>query len=91
MPTQYGEDNSTFADELNRLANGGTYPPIEDYVDLNQATATWTGVTGLDIVGSLNTYAGLPQSEWKSMAGVCNFLAGTENLEATAALRFIAS
>ena len=28
-----GNPGTTLTDELNRLANGGTYPPISEYVD----------------------------------------------------------
>lgn len=90
MP-MYGEPNSTLADELNRLANGGTYPPITEYVDFGEAANLWAGTTNLDIVGALNTKAGLAQIDWQNLAGVCNTLAGTTGLEAAAALRYIAS
>lgn len=89
MPTLYGNPQSTLADELNRLANGGTYPPITDYVDLAGAANAWAGTTGKDIVGALNIKAGLPQAEWQNIAGVCNTLAGTVGLEAAAALRYV--
>lgn len=88
MP-MYGEPNSTLADELNRLANGGTYPPIEDYVDIAQAANLWAGTTDLDIVGALNTKANIAKSDWLNLAGICNFIAGTQGLEATAALRYL--
>ena len=54
MPT--GNPGSTLVAELNRLANGGTYPSISAYVDEALAAKNWAtarGVTTLhtDTVG----------------------------------------
>lgn len=88
----YGNPQSTLNDELNRLANGGTYPAITAYKDVTGAANAWAGTTGLDLVGALNTKAGnTPKSGWKNLAGVCNQLAGTTGFEAAAALRWRAS
>jgi len=40
-----GTNGSTFTAELNRLANGGTYPAIQDYVDDAKAANTFAGTT----------------------------------------------
>jgi hypothetical protein len=93
-PMLYGgggyRSQSTLCDELNRLANGGVeYPPITQYVDICLAANIWAGTTGKDIVGALNIKAGLSQIDWQNLAGICNTLAGTKGLEATAALRFV--
>jgi hypothetical protein len=88
---QYGNSGSTLADELNRLANGGTYPVITSYKDLAGAANAWAGTTGKDIVGALNVKAGNTLQAYKDLAGVCNQLAGTSGLEAAAALRWRAS
>ena len=90
---------STLNDELNRLANGGTYPARQDYKDQAGAAQAWaaaksvsltSGVT--DLVGVLNLINGqTDRSKWLDVAGVCNAIAGTTQLEPAAALRQVLS
>ena len=82
-----GTNGSTLKAELNRLANGGTYPAIQSYVGAAKAANTWAGTTGLDLVGALNVKAGNSRPNWKDLRGVCNQLGGTTDLAAAAALR----
>lgn len=82
-----GTNGSTLHAELNRLANGGTYPAIQSYVGAAQAANTWAGTTGLSVVGALNSKAGNARSAYKDLRGVCNQLGSTTNLAAAAALR----
>jgi hypothetical protein len=92
-----GTYGSTLLSELNRLANGGTYPAISDYVDMALAAKNWAiarSVTPVktDTVGILNEIAGITdQKDYLDFNGVCNLLAGTTGLPAAAALRGLAS
>ena len=86
-----GNSNSTLLSELNRLANGGTYPPVNT-LDEAAAARAWAGRTDIpltttDTVGVLNEIAGLPRDSWLDYSGVCNYIAGTTGLPAAAALR----
>ena len=94
----YGTYGSTLNDELNRLANGGTYPARQDYKDQAGAAQAWAtaksvtlnGIT--DLVGVLNYINGVTdRSQMLDVAGVCNSLAGTAQLEPAAALREVAN
>ena len=94
MPT--GNIGSTLVAELNRLANGGTYPPIQDYVDEALAAKNWAIARGVttthtDTVGILNDIAGISGSANTHLdySGVCNYIAGTTWLTANAALQSI--
>ena len=85
---------STLNDELNRLANGGTYPARQDYKDQAGAAQAWAAAKSIslgtvtDLVGVLNLIDGeTDRSKWLDIAGVCNALAGTTQLEPAAALR----
>jgi hypothetical protein len=96
--TLYGNPNSTLNGELNRLANGGTYPSIQNYVDSAKAALNWATARGVttqhtDTVGILNDIAGIggPASNHLDYSGVCNLIAGTTGLAAAAALRQVAS
>jgi hypothetical protein len=89
VPT--GNPNSTLLSELNRLANGGTYPPVNT-LDEAAAARAWAEREGIvptttDTVGLLNEIAGLARGSWLDYSGVCNYLAGTTGLPAAAALR----
>jgi hypothetical protein len=87
-----GTLGSTFSAELNRLANGGTYPAILAWKADNLAANTWAGTTNLDVQGALNRKAGKTDPKtFLDINGVCNLLASTSNLEATEALRRISS
>ena len=97
MPT-YGNSNSTLNQELNRLANGGTYRPNNEQVDSALAAKQWAIARGItpyhtDTVGVLNDIAGItgPAKNHLDYSGICNLLAGTSGLPAAAALREIAS
>jgi hypothetical protein len=89
---------STLNQELNRLANGGTYRPANEMVDMALAAKQWAEARGVtpyhtDTVGVLNDIAGNtdPDAPHLDYSGVCNLLAGTSGLPAAQALRGIAS
>lgn len=92
-----GTYGSTLTSELNRLANGGTYPAISAYVDQALAARNWAAarsvtLTVTDTVGVLNQIAGISnQKDWLDFSGVCNYIAGTSGLPAAAALRAVSS
>ena len=94
----YGTYGSTLNDELNRLANGGTYPAISAYLDQAAAARKWAVVKSValgsttDLVGVLNLIGGLTLiPTWLDLAGICNYIAGTTGLEPAAALREVAN
>ena len=95
----YGYYGSTLVDELNRLANGGTYPPRSQYMDESGAAADWAirrGITdagGLSLTtGILNLIAGITnRNNFLDLAGICNKIAGTTQLMPAEALREVAS
>lgn len=87
-----GTLGSTFIAELNRLANGGTYPAISAWKADNAAANAWAGTTGLDVQGALNRKAGKTDPKtFLDINGICNLLASTSDLEAPEALRRISS
>lgn len=88
-----GTAGSTLCAELNRLANGGTYPARTAFKDSQGAANTWAGTSGLGVIGALNqkASAGRAPSAYKALNGICNELAGTTNKSAVDALRTIAS
>jgi hypothetical protein len=92
-----GTYGSTLTSELNRLANGGTYPLISAYVDQAAAARAWAAqreveLTVTDTVGVLNQIAEITnQADWLDFSGVCNYIAGTTGLPAAAALRAVES
>ena len=94
----YGVYGSTLNDELNRLANGGTYPERQDYKDQAGAAQAWAAAKSVslgtitDLVGVLNYINGVTErNEMLDIAGVCNSIAGTTQLEPAAALREVAN
>ena len=96
MPT--GNPNSSLVAELNRLANGGTYPAITAYLDEAGAARKWATARGVtlyhtDTVGVLNDIAGIPDGAKGRLDynGVCNYIAGTSGLTANAALQRLTS
>ena len=96
MPT--GIPGSTLLAELNRLANGGTYPPIQEYVDEALAAKNWATARGVttghtDTVGILNDIAGIGGTPANHLdyTGVCNLIAGTSRLTANVALQGLTS
>jgi hypothetical protein len=88
---------TTLNDELNRLANGGTYRLMSEMVDMALAAQQWATqrsvtTTVTDTVGILNEIAGnTDKSKWLDFAGVCNQLASTSDKAAAEALRGISS
>lgn len=91
MPT--GTAGSTFCAELNRLANGGTYPAMTAFLDEQGAANKWAGTSGLGVVAALNikAEAGRQPDDYKALWAVCNELAGTTGQSAINALRSISS
>ena len=93
-----GVNGTTLVQELNRLANGGTYRLNPEMVDQALAARQWAAARGVttkhtDTVGVLNDIAGITGSANTHLDfnGVCNRLAGTSGLAAAAALRKISS
>ena len=86
-----GTAGSSFASELNRLANGGTYPAISNYLAPVQAANVYAGTTGLAMVAALNKKADANRqpNNYKALGGICNELAGTTDLSPVDALRSI--
>ena len=94
----YGTAGSTLNDELNRLANGGTYPAISAYYDQAGAAQRWAAAKSVslgkvtDLVGVINYIGGITnRTQMLDIAGICNKIAGTTGLEPAAALRQVAS
>ncbi len=92
-----GVYGTTLNDELNRLANGGTYRTMGNMVDMALAAQQWATqksvtTTVTDTVGVLNQIAGnTDKSKWLDFTGVCNYIASTSGLAAAQALRGISS
>jgi len=92
-----GVYGTTLNDELNRLANGGTYRLMSEMVDMALAAQQWATArtvttTVTDTVGVLNQIAGITdKSKWLDFTGVCNYIASTSGLAAAQALRGISS
>lgn len=83
-----GNVGSSLTAELNRLANGGTYPAMTAYLDEQGAANKWAGTTGLGTIAALNKKAGVTDPKlYKDIDGICNALASTTGLAAPAALR----
>jgi hypothetical protein len=91
-----GQYGTTLLDELNRLANGGTYRAPGEMVDQALAARQWAAqrsvTTNLtDTVGVLNAIAGTTDTNRLDYNGVCNLIAGTFQLPAAQALRAVSS
>jgi hypothetical protein len=87
-----GTAGSTFCSELNRLANGGTYPLLTAYLDEQGAANKWAGTTGLAVQGALNAKLGITDKKlFKGIRAACNALASTTDKSPTDALRGIDS
>jgi hypothetical protein len=86
-----GAAGSTFTAELNRLANGGTYPAYTVYEAPQGAANSWAGTTGLGLIAALNYKASSTRQpdDYKGLNAICNELAGTSGLSAVVALRSI--
>lgn len=87
-----GTPGSTLCAELNRLANGGTYPAMTAFLDEQGAANKWASTSGLGIIAALNLKASGTRTPdlYKDLNAICNELAGTTGLDAIAALRSIA-
>jgi len=91
-----GQYGTTLSDELNRLANGGTYRTPGAMVGEALAAKQWAAqrsvTTNLtDTVGVLNAIAGRTGNNRLDYNGVCNALASTFQLPAAQALRAVSS
>jgi len=92
-----GEYGTTLLDELNRLANGGTYRTPGEMVDQAKAARQWAVQRGVttqltDTVGVLNEIDGrTDRTNFLDFSGICNALASTTGLPAAQALRAISS
>lgn len=86
-----GTAGSSFASELNRLANGGTYPTIANYKAPTAAANAYAETTGLALIAALNKKADANRQpvDYKALGGICNELAGTTGLSPSDALRSI--
>ena len=92
-----GVSGTTLLDELNRLANGGTYRASSEMVGEALAARQWavqrsvtTNLT--DTVGVLNAIDSRTDSnKFLEFNGVCNSLASTTGLPAAQALRAIST
>jgi hypothetical protein len=100
---EYGGDvsessqSSTLSQELNRLANGGTYRDPAQMVGMALAARQWAAQRSIttnltNTVGVLNAIDGRTNSNtFLDFNGVCNDLASTTGLPAAQALRAISS
>ena len=92
-----GVYGTTLNQELNRLANGGTYRTAGQMVDQALAARQWATQrsvtpTSTDTVGVLNDIALIAsKANFLDFSGVCNYLASTTGLPAAQALRAISS
>jgi hypothetical protein len=86
-----GTAGSSFADELNRLANGGSYPALTAYKSEQGAANAYASTSGLGIIAALNIKASASRQpkDYKMLNAICNELAGTSGLSAVDALRTI--
>jgi hypothetical protein len=89
-----GQYGTTLLDELNRLANGGTYRTSAEMVDMALAARQWAVAREVsteltDTVGVLNAIAGTTSNNRLDFNGVCNLIADTFQLPAAQALRAV--
>ena len=86
-----GTPGSTLVAELNRLANGGTYPLRTAFLEEAAAACKWAGLSyTYETVHALNIKAGRTNpATFKGLNAVCNELASTTNKSAVSALRTI--
>jgi hypothetical protein len=86
-----GVAGSTLTSELNRLANGGSYPLLTAYLAPVGAANAWAGTDGKALMGALNYKADSDRQpdEYLGLNAVCNEIAGTTGLSAVDALRSI--
>lgn len=92
-----GVSGTTLLDELNRLANGGTYRATSAMVDQALAARQWAAQRSVtiqltDTVGVLNEIDGrTDRNNFLDFSGICNALASTTGLPAAQALRAIST
>ena len=91
-----GVAGTTLLDELNRLANGGTYRVPSAMVGQALAARQWAVARSVstlltDTVGVLNAIAGTTSTNRLDFNGVCNLIASTSQLPAAAALRAVST
>ena len=91
-----GVAGTTLLDELNRLANGGTYRAPGAMVGEALAARQWAVARSVstnltDTVGILNAIAGRTGNSRLDYNGVCNALASTFQLPAAQALRGVST
>ena len=91
-----GVYGTTLLDELNRLANGGTYRVPGEMVEMALAARQWAVQRSVsteltDTVGVLNAIAGTTSANRLDFSGVCNLIAGTSQLPAAQALRGVST
>ena len=86
-----GNAGSPLNAELNRLANGGTYPARTEFLAEQGAANAWAGTTGKALLAALNYKADATRqpNNFKNLNAICNELASTTGLSALAALRTI--
>lgn len=84
-----GIAGSTLCAELNRLANGGTYPARTAFLDEQGAANAWASTSGKGIIGALNykSSAARQPDKFLGLNAICNELAGTTGKSAVDALR----
>jgi len=88
-----GDAGSPLCAELNRLANGGTYPDLTAFLDDQGAANKYAGTSGLGIVAALNIKASASRTPdaYKGLNDICNELASTTGKSAVDALRSLSS
>jgi hypothetical protein len=91
-----GVYGTTLLQEMNRLANGGTYRTSAEMVDMALAARQWAVAREIsteltDTVGVLNAIAGTSSDNRLDFNGVCNLIADTFQLPAAQALRAVSS
>jgi len=92
-----GVSGTTLLDELNRLANGGTYRASSAMVGEALAARQWAVQRSVttnftNTVGVLNAIDGRTNpATFLDYSGICNALASTTGLPAAQALRAISS
>ena len=84
-----GIAGSTLCAELNRLANGGTYPARTAFLDEQGAANAWASTSGKGIIGALNykSDSARQPDKFLGLNAICNELAGTTGKSAVDALR----
>jgi hypothetical protein len=86
-----GIAGSTLVAELNRLANGGTYPARTAFLEEAAAACKWAGLPyTYETVHALNVKYGITNpANFYGLNAICNLLASTTGNSAVSALRTI--